>query len=132
MRKLIRNILLATIFLVVLIILTGCGGNKLVAKKTTEEVGIKIEEKIEVTFKDNKISQVVAVMEFESEETAKMMVEAFSYEAVEGLEVEQDGNKMTMTMNAQIFADMQGEPVTVDITKEDMKKFFEDEGYKVK
>lgn len=132
MRKLTRSILLVSIFLMTLIVLTGCGGNKLVAKKTTEEVGIKIEEEIEVTFKDNKISQVVAIMEFDSEETAKMMTEAFTYEETEGLEVKQDGNKMTMTMNAQIFADIQGEQVNVDITKEELKKFFEDEGYKVK
>ena len=132
MKKSIKIATLLVILALALVLLAGCGKNKLVATKTTEEGGIKLEEKMEITFgKDDKIETVVETMTFEDEETAKSMADIFGgSDEVEGFEVKQDGKSMIMTMDAKTFTELEGEED--NMSKEDIKKELEEEGYTVK
>lgn len=132
MKKSIKVALVLAVLALALVLLAGCGSKKLVATKTTEESGMKIEEKMEITFnKDDKVEKVVETMTFEDEDTAKMMVEMFAgSEEMEGFEVKQDGKSMIMTMDAKTFAEMEGEEDSM--TREQIKKELEEDGYTVK
>lgn len=140
MKKTIKSIALLLIMGVMLFLLVGCGGDKLVATKTTEDdvMGLgKYEEKIEVTFKDDKVNEVKMTYEFEKEESAKNMAALFnlgasmSGEEMEGLKVEQKGKKLIMNMDAKTFAQQEG-ATDEEMTKEAIKASLEEEGYTVK
>lgn len=140
MKKTIKSVALLLIMGVMLFLLAGCGGDKLVATKTTEDdvMGLgKYEEKIEVTFKDNKVNEVKMTYEFEKEESAKNMAALFnlgasmSGEEMEGLKVEQKGKKLIMNMDAKTFAQQEG-ATDEEMTKEAIKASLEEEGYTVK
>lgn len=140
MKKVLKSVVLLLIIGMVLVLLTGCGGNKLVATKTTEDdfMGLgKYEEKVELKFKNDKVSEVKMTYEFEKEEAAESMAAIFNLgasmaeEELEGLEVEQKGKKVIMTMDAAMFAEQEGVS-DEEMTKEAMKAALEEEGYTVK
>lgn len=136
MKKTVKYLLVAFAMVVLLFSLTGCGSNKLVATKTVEDEFFgKYEEKIEIEFKDDKAETIVWTMEFENEDDAESTASMFKLlegdEEFEGIEVEQKDNKVILTMDAQSFASQQD----IDdgsLSKDEMKKSLEEEGYKVK
>lgn len=123
-----------------LVLLTGCGGDKLVATKTTEDDGMglgKYEETVEIKFKDDKVTEITMTSEFEKEESAQGMAAIFNMgvsmagEKMEGFEVEQKGKKVIIRMDAKLFAEQEG--ISEEgMTKEAMKKALEEDGYTVK
>ena len=140
MKKALKSVSLLLIIGMVLVLLTGCGGDKLIATKTTEDdsMGLgKYEEKIEVKFKDDKVSEVTMTAEFEKEEAAKSMAALFNLgssmaeEEMEGFKVEQKGKKVIMKVDAKTFA-KQEDLSDEDMTKEAIKKSLEEDGYTVK
>ena len=140
MKKALKSVSLLLIIGMVLVLLTGCGGDKLIATKTTEDdsMGLgKYEEKIEVKFKDDKVSEVTMTAEFEKEEAAKSMAALFNLgssmaeEEMEGFTVEQKGKKVIMKVDAKTFA-KQEDLSDEDMTKEAIKKSLEEDGYTVK
>lgn len=145
MKKTIKNIVLIVIMGLVLILLSGCGKNKLVATKTTsdEKLGNYTEETV-ITFKDDKINGVESTMEFEKEESAESMYSVYnmifsmSEEEIEGMEIKKDGNKLIMTIDAKLYeqtakAYAQTEGASEEeITKESLKATLEQQGYTVK
>lgn len=139
MKKTIKGLVLALLMGLIVISLTGCGQDKLVATKTTEDGMMgNYEEEVTVTFKKDKVETVKMAMEFENEETAQGMYGllnmgmSMSEEGdLEGLKIEQDGKKIIMTMDAATFAESEGAS-DEDMTKEAIKKSLEEEGYTVK
>ena len=140
MKKTLKAILLVLVMSMVLVLLTGCGGDKLVATKSTDDdmMGMgKYEEKIEVEFKDDKASKITMTYEFEKEESAKAMAAFFDLgasmeeEGLEGLKVEQKGKKLIIKMDVETFAAQEGVEES-EMTKEAMKKSLEEDGYTVK
>lgn len=140
MKKVLKSVALLLIIGMVLVLLTGCGGDKLIATKTTEDdsMGLgKYEEKIEVKFKDDKVSEMTMTAEFEKEESAKSMAAIFnlgatmSEEEMEGFKVEQEGKKVVIKMDAKTFA-KQEDLSDEEMTKEAIKKSLEEDGYTVK
>lgn len=140
MKKTLKIGMLLVSLVMVLVLLTGCGANKLVATKTTndEVMGLgKYEETVEIEFKDEKVSSITMISEFEKEEPAKEMAGMFNMafamagEEIEGFEVEQKGKKVIIKMDAKIFAEQQDIPEG-EITKEAIKKSLEEDGYTVK
>ena len=140
MKKVLKSVALLLIIGMVLVLLTGCGGDKLIATKTTEDdsMGLgKYEEKIEVKFKDDKVSEMIMTYEFEKEESAKSMAALFNLgasmagEDMKGFEVEQKGKKFVMKMDAKAYAEQEG-ATDEEMTKEAIKKSLEEDGYTVK
>lgn len=139
MKKTLKATVLALIMSLVVISLTGCGSNKLVATKTTEDETMgNYKEEITITFKDDKVKTVEMCMEFEDEEIAKGMYGIFSLGMsmdedgeLEGMDVKQDGKKLTITMDAKAFAESE-EVSEEEMTKEALKKSLEEDGYTVK
>lgn len=136
MKKTAKYLLVALAMVALLFSLTGCGSNKLVATKTTDdEMFGKYEEKIEIKFKDDKAETIVWTMEFEDEDKAESTAALFKLlendEEFKGVEVEQKDKKVVLTMDAKSFASQQD----IDdgsLSKDEMKKSLEEEGYKVK
>lgn len=139
MNKTIKALLMVAVIIVALFALTGCG-DKLVATKTTEEEGltgevVKYEEKIEIKFKDDKVNSVKMTFKFEDKEQAETMKSMFDLMAAmmdEDLEMEvkQSGKKLTIELDAEAYSEMSGEEA--NMSKDDIKKSLEEDGYKVK
>ena len=136
MKKTAKSIVLALVMGLLLIALTGCGANKLVATKSSDDEFMgKYEEKIEISFKDDKADQIVWTMEFEDEDKAESVASIFKLannsDEDTKIDVEQKGKKVTLKMDAKSFAseeDMDDNSLSI----EEMKKSLEDEGYTVK
>ncbi len=139
MKKSLKVVLLAAIMLVMMLALTGCG-NKLVATKTSEEQGLdgktmKYEEKIEISFKKDKVDAVKMTYKFDNEDAAKSMKSLFDLaKAFAGdemkMDIEQKGKTLTMKLDAKAYAEMAGEEATM--TKDEIKASLKEDGYKVK
>ncbi len=126
-----KSILLMVVMAVILMALTGCGGNKIVATRDVDDYMGKYTETLEVKFKDDKIDKVTMTMEYEDKEKAAAMASILKIaDDTEGMEVKQKGKKCIVTMNSDSFADEQG--FDEDISKDDLKKSLEDAGYTVK
>ena len=128
MKKALKVSIIAALMLIMVVALTGCGGDKLVATKTSTEDGVEMKEKYEMTFKDDKLDSIKMTYEFSDESSAAMMG-AFMKLAFPDAKIE--GKKVTMTLNAEQYAEM-GEVSSEAMTKEAIKKQLEEEGYTVK
>lgn len=139
MKKTLKATVLALVMGLVIISLTGCGSNKLVATKTTEDETMgNYKEEITITFKNDKADTVQMSMEFEDEKIAEGMYGIFSLGMsmdetgeLEGMDVKQDGKKLIITMDSKAFAESE-EVSEEDMTKEALKKALEEDGYTVK
>lgn len=136
MKKTAKSIVLALVMGLLLIVLTGCGANKLVATKSSDDEFMgKYEEKIEISFKDDKADQIVWTMEFEDEDKAESVASIFKLASNSDedtkIDVEQKGKKVTLKMDAKSFASEEDMDDN-SLSKEEMKKSLEDEGYTVK
>jgi len=130
--------------LVAVLALTGCG-NKLVATKDVEGTSSepKHSEKIEISFKKDKVNKVKMIYTFDNKDDAKKFVD--SYNALIALAsaftsgdeknslptIEQKGKKTIIEMDAKMYAEMSGE-TEAGMTKEEVKASLEKQGYKVK
>ncbi|MBR3673513.1 MAG: hypothetical protein IKN65_04375 [Clostridia bacterium] len=136
MKKLVKGSLLLMVVAIMLMALTGCGKNKLVATKSNSSENSLLgayDEKIEITFKKDKADKIVWTMEFEDESKAKSAAGLYQMASseIEGLEVKQDGKKVVLNMSVEAYAktaDMKDE----DLSRDAFKKELEDEGYTVK
>ena len=139
MKKTLKALALILVMGLILISLTGCGADKLVATKTTEDQMMgNCKEEITVTFKKDKVETIEMSMEFDDEETAQGMYGlvtlgmSMSEDAKpEGMEFEQDGKKIIIKMDAAAYAESEG-ATEDEMTKEAIKKSLEEEGYTVK
>lgn len=129
MKKTAKSILLVAIMAILLLALTGCGGDKLVATKSSDEY----DEKIEISFKDDKIEEIVWTMEFSEEEDAESFVEIFEElgDESEGMDVKQKGKKVVLTVDAETFAELEGYD-NESVSKDEIKESLEEDGYEVK
>lgn len=139
MKKTLKALALALVMGLIVISLAGCGSDKLVATKTTEdEMMGNYKEEITMTFKDDKVETIEMSMEFDDEETAQGMYGLLSLgmsmsedSELEGMEVKQDGKKIIMIMDAAAYAASEGVS-DEEMTKEAMKASLEESGYTVK
>ena len=139
MKKTLKALALALVMGILVISLTGCGSNKLVATKTTEDPMMgNYKEQITMTFKNDKVETIEMSMEFDNEETAQGMYGIFSLGMsmdeegqLDGMDVKQDGKKLVITMDAKAYAESEGAS-DEEMTKEALKKALEEDGYTVK
>lgn len=140
MKKVEKSVALLLIMGMILILLTGCGGNKLVGTKTTENDSMfgTYEEEIEISFKDNKADKIKMTMKFEDEDKAQSAFAIFNLGVSmleegqkDGYEVKQSGKKVTIEMSSAIYEEQQYLNEE-DITKDALKASLEEDGYKVK
>ena len=157
MKKVLKYsiVILAIVLLVTL--LTGCGkeeskndnsnngtanvpkGNIVVATRESEddEIGA-IEEKIEATFKNDKIDEVKFTYTFDDEETAQYMKEVYDLaktlsdedDEFRNAKIEKNGTSVTLFMNAVMLEETEGLDVE-DMTMEEFKEELEREGYTI-
>ncbi|MBR2786780.1 MAG: hypothetical protein IKD76_04735 [Clostridia bacterium] len=136
MKKTIKTSVLFIFMAIMLVALTGCGGNKLVATKSTsadDSLAGACEEKIEITFKNDKADKIVWTMEFEDENNASTIVGLYKLASSElsGMDIKQDGKKVVLTMDAKAFAET-SDIKEDELSKDSIKKSLEDAGYTVK
>lgn len=139
MKKTLKSLGILLILGMMLVLLTGCGSNKLVATRTTEDDMMgNYKEEIVMTFKNDKVETIEMSMEFDDEETAQGMYALYNMglsmsedESTQGMEVKQDGKKLVITMDAKAYAESEGAS-DEEMTKDAMKKALEEDGYTVK
>jgi len=130
MKKTLRYIYLLAIIAIILITLTACGGDKLVATKTSEAEGAISKETWEISFKNNEPTEIKAIFEFDDPEMATAYYEAAEMIMPEASNVTKDGNKLSFTVSPESFEDF-GDAISGK-TKDDIKKQLEADGYTVK
>lgn len=141
MKKTLKLLLVVALLLVVLVGLTGCG-NKLVATRETTEDGVTFKEKTEIKFKDDKMDSVKMTRTYEDKDTAKKEKEEldssleymklFGFDT-SGIEITLKGKKVTMELDVDAFSAITGlEASEEKVSKDELKKTLEEEGYKVK
>lgn len=139
MKKVAKSLVLLLIMSLILVALTGCGGDKLVATKTTEDDSMfgTYEEEIEISFKGDKADKIKMTLKFEKEDTAKSAYAIFNLGAsiledeAEDYDVKQSGKKLIIEMSATAYEN-QEYLKEEDMTKEALKTSLEEDGYKVK
>lgn len=136
MKKLVKGSLLLMVVAMMLMALTGCGKNKLVATKSNSADNSLLgayDEKIEVTFKNDKADKIVWTMEFKDENKAKSAAGLYQMASseIDGLEVKQDGKKVVLNMSVKAFADT-ADMKDEDLSRDAFKKALEEQGYTVK
>lgn len=138
MKKTIKSSALLLVIAMILFTLTGCMGNKLVATKSNEDSMFgKYEEKVEISFKNDKADKITITTEYEEEEKAESAASLYklainsSEDELKGLEVEQKGKKVVLKMDSKAFSSQEGMK-DEDLTKDNLKKALEEDGYKVK
>ncbi len=131
MKKTAKSSLFAMFMFIILLSLTGCGGDKLVGKMDKD--GIK--SSIEITFKDNKADKMKLTVEADSNDEAKDAVKSFK-KMYEKADVKQSGKKVIITMDTVEFINTIGEASTKinneDLTKEKMTEILKKAGYEIK
>ena len=144
MKKTLKIIVLIAIMLVAVLALTGCG-NKLVATKDVEGTSTepKHSEKIEISFKNDKVNKVKMTYTSDNKDDAKKFVDSYNAilslanafasgdESISLPTMEQKGKKAIMEMDAKMYSGMSGE-TEAGMTKDEVKASLEEEGYKVK
>lgn len=144
LKKTLKIIALIAIMLVAVLALTGCG-NKLVATKDVEGTSTepKHSEKIEISFKNDKVNKVKMTYTFDNKDDAKKFVDSYNAilslanafasgdESISLPTMEQKGKKAIMEMDAKMYSEMSGE-TEAGMTKDEVKASLEKEGYKVK
>ncbi len=139
MKNILKSMSLVLVICLILVSLTGCGSNKLVATKTTEDDMMgNYKEKIIMKFKNDKVTNIEMNMEFDKEETASSMYAIFnlgtslSEEAtLEGIEVKQDGKKLVVKMDANAYSKLKN-VADENMTKDALKAALAEDGYTVK
>lgn len=146
MKKTLKVLLVVAFLLAVLVGLTGCG-NKLTATKESDIEGQKVKEKIEVSFKKDKVSKVKMTYTFDDKDTAKKYVDEYN-ESMKALvelaksfgseeeipsmpEMKLSGKSAVMELDAKEYAEMASED-SEELTKDAIKEALEKEGYTVK
>ena len=75
MKKTIKSSALLLVIAMILFTLTGCMGNKLVATKSNEDSMFgKYEEKVEISFKDDKADKITITTEYEEKEKLNLLL----------------------------------------------------------
>lgn len=139
MKKTLRALVLALVMGLIVISLTGCGSDKLVMTKETQDETLgNSKEEVIITFKEGKADTIKTITEFDNEEMAKGMYGLISLGMsmdaegkLEGMEAKQEGKKLIVTINAKTYAESI-ELTEEEMTKEVMKKTLEEDGYTVK
>ena len=129
MKNILKITGLLAVLVMLLVALTGCGGNKIVG--TMEEDGNK--SKIEMSFdKNDKLTKMVMTYEFKNKDDAKEMYESSKEEAKDsGIKVKKSGKKVTITMKAKDFSEKFGADAD-QLDKDTMKQFAKFMGYEIK
>lgn len=144
MKKTLKVIALIAIMLVAVLALTGCG-NKLVATKDVEGTSSepKHSEKIEISFKKDKVNKVKMTYTFDNKDDAKKFVDSYNAlialasaftsgdETISLPTIEQKGKKTIIEMDAKMYSEMGGD-TEAGMTKDEVKASLEKQGYKVK
>lgn len=133
MKKTLKVSALLIIVALMLVSLTGCFKNKIVATKHTDAEKSMVgayDEKIEITFKKDKADKIVWTMEFEDEEKAESTASLYD-SFIKGADVDQKGKKVVVKINTKDFADIY-EMKDDELTKDNLVKKLEDQGYTVK
>lgn len=146
MKKVVKSSLLITFIMIILITLTGCEKDDSNNSKSTDEdklvatqsitddlLGTTYEQKMEMTFKNDKLDQATTIIECKDETEAKGMYSLYVMAAAEydDMEVKQDGKKVVVTMGTKSVAAETGLNAD-DISKDNMIKYLKDEGYTIK
>jgi len=130
MKRVLKNVVLLMILAVILMTLTACGNTVTGTKTITTETGEKIEETIEIEFKNDKAIKIKKTFEYESAEVAAVWFDAISMILPEGC-VTHNGKKVVIELSEEYIKDF-GEAVESTATKKEVKAQLESEGYKVK
>lgn len=121
--------------LVALIGITGCGGKKLTCTMENNSLGLEMTQKVEVTFKKDKIDDMKVIMDVKVPDEYKDQKQELIDELKdleEGMKVTEtkDGIRAEMTAGEDDFKELNIDSETVSY--EDVKKAFEAQKYTCK
>ena len=126
MKNLLKITGIIAVIAMILLALTGCGGNKLVGKLKEDDY----KGKVVATFdKDDKLKKMVITMTYKDTDDAKDSYED-AKETFESGKVKRSGKKVTVTLKAKDFAEMSHQDEE-DIDKDIIEKFLKTMGFEL-
>ena len=129
MKKTIKSIIMLLLVATMLVSLTACG-NKLVATKTNKEMGMTIEETVEIKFKDKKASETKITYEFFNSSEAIIYHDTISMGVLpEGVTIERKDKSVIVKYSEEYYSSFGDLGRT---TKAEIKEDLEKNGYIVK
>ena len=144
MKKNSKFFIVPILLTMMVLVFAGCSEKKVENKKTTTEEKIvatktvqsdlvgEYETRYEYIFENEKLTQVINISELKNDNQAEVfmsMVNASKSDYIEGMKFEQDGNKITIKMDADTYASRTN---TKNLTKDAIKKDLEKRGYTIK
>ncbi len=128
MKNILKYASLVIFAIVMLVILTGCGSDTIVATMDSSDPNIgAYKMKIEVMFEGDVISSVKTNMSFEDEKIANLAV---SGESEDGIKMEKEGNTVYAELTAEEYKEMYDIDLS-NMSKEEIIQQFKDEGFTV-
>ena len=135
MKKIVKGTTFFAVMFLLLISLTACGEDKLTLTRVDDNVKMTVELK----FKNDKVVESKTTYQYDSEESAKEGKEKFenlfSVTTMKDVEVKQDGKNVVITIDGKKFAEQYGfdyEKDSDSLKKEELRRMFQESGYKVK
>lgn len=127
MKNLLKVTSLLAVLVMLLLALTGCGGNKIVGTMEDDES----KSKIEATFdKDDNLKQLVITAKYKKTEDAKDAYES-AKDTFEFGKVKRSGKKVTVTIKAKDLAENSGMDED-KLDKDTVKQLIEFMGFEIK
>lgn len=135
MKKIFKHLILITILICTIILLTGCG-NRLIATKETEDNGMKVKIEYDMKFKKDIVDTIKMTSTYENEEDAETIyksyefINSFAENEEEKINVQKEENKIIITLTSKQFQELEEEEI--GLTKDEIKKSLEKEGFQIK
>jgi len=114
-KKTIKIVGAAVVLMAMLLVLVGCGSDRVVATRDGEGYT----ERMEIVLENGRIGRVTTTYEFEDDEEADMQYEIMNLMFPEDGIVSRDGNAITMVMDERI-------------TRDELIEELEDQGFTVR
>ena len=152
MKKLLKYTIIVSLIFIVLILailliynnkktkeINAPEANTIIATKTTENSPMgNYEEELIVVFENDKANNIEIKLKFQNNEDANEMYGLYNYAITmmeedysKGISIIQEENNVIISMDANTYAKTE-ELSDEEMTKEALKKMFEEEGYMIK
>ncbi len=116
-----------------LLFLTGCGSEKLIATKSflKEDIGFNAVETVEMSVEDQEVKETTVILEFDDVKMSEDFVTFFKDDLKDNVEYKREEKKVTLKMTPEVFKKFEGINEG-GVTKEDFKEALVNKGFELK
>ena len=108
MSKKLKRTLFVVIVVIMLLFLTGCGSEKLIATKSflKEDIGFNAVETVEMSVEDQEVKETTVILEFDDVKMSEDFVTFFKDDLKDNVEYKREEKKVTLQNDDFICGDL--------------------------